>query len=430
MRNDNTQMNMIDNRSALRSKFTLIEFRPYEVLGRRKITIMERTEKASFLSSLTNLLLLGFKFVVAALSGSIALKADAVHSLTDSISSLAVFAGLKISKRKLKKYPYGLHKVENLISLFIAFFIFWVGYEIIKEVIFASPKEIKKLPLALLVAGVSFCVSFLLSIYKIRVGSKSNSPSLRADGYHSRMDAFSSLIVLAGLSGYLIGLKIEKVAAAIVVLFILKSGYGILIESLKVLLDASLDYKTLDQIRRTIEEEKRVAQIKTLIGRNSGRYRFVEADLTLKVKELDKASHIVDALEKKIKKETPFIDSIRIHYEPMRKTTFKYAAPLETPEGRLSEHFGKAPYFALIEVDVNTNKLVKKEIVSNPFHAQETGKGIAVAEDLTKKEIDFLVLKKKFEGKGPQYVLADSSIEIMIVEKNTFQEILNELEIE
>jgi len=390
---------------------------------------MERTEKASLVSSILNLLLLGFKFVVAVLSGSIALKADAVHSLTDSISSFAVFAGLKISKRKLKKYPYGLHKVENLISLFISFFIFWVGYEIIKDVIFASPKEIKILPLALLVAAISFCVSLLLSIYKIRVGRKSNSPSLCADGQHSRMDAFSSLIVLAGLSGHLIGLKIEKVAAAIVVLFIIRSGYGILIESLKVLLDASLDYKTLDRIRQAIEEEKRVAQIKTLIGRNSGRYRFVEADLMLKVKELDKASHTVDALEQKIRKEIPFIDSIRIHYEPMRKTTFKYAVPLETPEGRLSEHFGKAPYFALIEVNASTNKIGKREIVYNPFHAQETGKGIAVAEDLAKRDIDFLVLKEKFEGKGPQYVLADSSIETMIVEKNTLQEILDELEI-
>ena len=124
---------------------------------------MERTEKASLVSSILNLLLLGFKFVVAVLSGSIALKADAVHSLTDSISSFAVFAGLKISKRKLKKYPYGLHKVENLISLFISFFIFWVGYEIIKDVIFASPKEIKILPLALLVAAISFCVSLLFA---------------------------------------------------------------------------------------------------------------------------------------------------------------------------------------------------------------------------------------------------------------------------
>ncbi|MFC2166010.1 cation diffusion facilitator family transporter [Acidobacteriota bacterium] len=391
---------------------------------------MEKTEKASLLSSLTSLLLVGFKFFIAILSGSIALKADAVHSFSDAISSLAVFAGLKISKRKFKKFPYGFHKVENLISLFISFFIFWAGYEIVKEVIFASPQEIKKLPLAILVAGASFCVSFLLSIYKIKVGTKTNSPSLLADGSHSRTDAFSSLIVLVGLSGHLIGLQIEKIAAVIVVLFILKSGYGILIESLKVLLDASLDYQTLDQIRKTIEEEKRVAQIKTLIGRNSGRYRFVEADLILKVKELEKASHIVASLEQKIKKEIPFIDSIRIHYEPVKKTILKYAVPLASPEGQLSDHFGKAPYFALFEIDVKKNNILRQEIVSNPFLAQETGKGISVAEDLTKREVDYLILKEKFGGKGPQYVLADSSIEITIMKKNTLLEILTELKIE
>lgn len=391
---------------------------------------MEKTEQASFLSSSISLLLSAFKFFVAYLSGSIALKADAIHSLTDSVSSFAVFAGLKISKRKSKEFPYGLHKVENLISLVLSFFIFWAGYEVIKEVIFAPPQEIKKLTLAILVASVSFCISFLLSVYKIKVGLKTNSPSLLADGRHSRTDAFSSLIVIIGLCGHLIGLQIEKIAAVIVVLFILKSGYGILIESLKVLLDASLDYQTLDKIRKVIDEEKRVTQINTLIGRNSGRYRFVEADLILKVKEMEKAYHIVDSLEQKIKKEIPFIDSIRIHYEPVKRTTLKYAVPLASPEGQLSEHFGKAPYFVLIEVDVKKNKILSQEIVSNPFLTQETGKGIAVAEDLTKKEVDFLILKEKFRGKGPQYALADSSIETIIMKKNTLREILNELKIE
>ncbi len=135
-------------------------------------------------------------------------------------------------------------------------------------------------------------------------------------------------------------------------------------------------------------------------------------------------------MEQKIKREIPFIDSIRIHYEPVKKTILKYAVPIVSPEGQLSEHFGKAPYFALIEVDVKKNKILRQEIVSNPFLAQETGKGISVAEDLTNREVDYLILKEKFGGKGPQYVLADSSIEITIIKKNTLQEILNELKIE
>jgi predicted Fe-Mo cluster-binding NifX family protein len=214
-----------------------------------------------------------------------------------------------------------------------------------------------------------------------------------------------------------------------VIIFIVKSGYEILIDSLKVLLDASLDYETLNKIRKIIVEERRVGQIKTLLGRNSGRYRFIEADLTLNIREVEKAHHIVELLEQKIKKEIPYIDSIRIHYEPIKKKVLKYAVPLKSPEGEMSEHFGKAPYFALIHVDVDTNNIKKIETFQNPFVQKEKGKGIAVAEDLIERDVDFLILKKRFKGKGPEYVLADSSVEIIIMDKRNLNEVLEALKI-
>jgi len=388
---------------------------------------MEKTEKASLVSSSINLILLVFKFLVAFLSGSIAIKADAIHSLTDSVSSFAVFAGLKISKRKSKNFPYGLHKVENLISLLIAFFIFWAGYEIMKEIFLAPTPEIKNLYLALSVSLLAFCVSFILSVYKIKVGARTNSPSLLADGHHSRTDAFSSLVVFIGLSGHLVGLQIEKFAAVVVIFFILKSGFAILVESVKVLLDASLDFNTLNQISQIIRGESKVGEIRSLVGRSSGRYRFVEADLTLKVREIEKAHRTVELLEKKIKKEIPFVDHIRIHYEPLQKNVNKYAVPLASPEGRVSEHFGDAPYFALIEVDAKTKNILSEHIISNAFLSLEKGKGIAVAEELIKRDIDYLIIAKRFEGKGPQYVLSDSSVEVMILAKNSLQDTLSEL---
>ena len=250
---------------------------------------------------------------------------------------------------------------------------------------------------------------------------------LLADGHHSRTDAFSSLVVFIGLSGHLVGLQIEKYAAVIVIFFILKSGFAILVESVKVLLDASLDYNTLNQINQIIRKESKVEEVKSLIGRSSGRYRFVEADLTLKVRKIEKAHRTVDLLEKKIKKEIPFVDHIRIHFEPIQKNVHKYALPLASPEGRVSEHFDEAPYFALIEVDAKTKNILNEHIISNLFLSLEKGKGIAVAEELIKRDIDYLLLKKKFEGKGPQYVLSDSSVEVMIQAKNSLLDTLSEL---
>ena len=73
---------------------------------------------------------------LAFLSGSVALVADAIHSATDVISSITVLAGIKISKRKSKNFPYGLYKVENFVSLLTSLFIFLAGYEIVKTVFF------------------------------------------------------------------------------------------------------------------------------------------------------------------------------------------------------------------------------------------------------------------------------------------------------
>ncbi|HHF43566.1 MAG TPA: hypothetical protein ENL38_07615, partial [Candidatus Aminicenantes bacterium] len=116
---------------------------------------MDKAEKVSLISGAVVFGLMSLKMSIAFLTGSIALKADAIHSLTDFISTLAVFIGLKLSKRKSRNFPYGLYKIENLVALVVAFFIFWAGYEIIKEVVLAQTSVVKKLPLALAIAALS-----------------------------------------------------------------------------------------------------------------------------------------------------------------------------------------------------------------------------------------------------------------------------------
>ncbi|MGD8915369.1 MAG: cation transporter, partial [Syntrophobacterales bacterium] len=76
---------------------------------------MDQSEKIGLLSVGINSSLVVIKVILAHLSGSIALLADAIHSLSDVISSATVLAGIKISKRKSSKFPYGLFKVENLV---------------------------------------------------------------------------------------------------------------------------------------------------------------------------------------------------------------------------------------------------------------------------------------------------------------------------
>jgi len=388
---------------------------------------MDKAGKVSLISGAVVFGLMSLKMSIAFLTGSIALKADAIHSLTDFISTLAVFIGLKLSKRKSRNFPYGLYKIENLVALVVAFFIFWAGYEIIKEVVLAQTSVVKKLPLALAIAALSGGVSYFLSLYKIKAGQHINSPSLQADGYHSRADALSSLIVFLGLSGHFLHWNIEKYAAVIIVILIVRSGYGILVDSLKVLLDASLDYETLTSIRKVIEDEPKVQAVTHISGRQSGRYRFIEVEVTLRVKDVARAHQIVTSLEKKVKEKIPFVDSIIIHYEPVEKKVLKYAFPLTSTSGNISPHFGEAPYLAVLEVKKDEKQVVKKEILVNPFLNQEKGKGIALAEFLVDQDVDFVVLKEKYKGKGPEYVLAESAVTTIIIDSSILKEAMTEL---
>jgi cation diffusion facilitator family transporter len=94
---------------------------------------MDKGEKVALFAIGINLSLFGIKYAFSTLSGSIALKADAFHSLSDVVASSTVFVGLIIAKRKMKSFPYGLYKVENLVSVMVALAIFYAGYEIVME---------------------------------------------------------------------------------------------------------------------------------------------------------------------------------------------------------------------------------------------------------------------------------------------------------
>ncbi len=388
-------------------------------------------ERTAVLSILANIGLTALKYSFAILSGSIALIADSIHSLTDVIASSAVLVGLKISKRKSETFPYGLYKVENIVSLFISLAIFWAGYGIAREALFAPARELRRIPVTLISVVVTIISTYFLSRYKISVGEKTRSPSIKADGYHTRTDMFSSIAVLIGLAGSAIGINLDKIAALVVLAFIVRAGYFILADALRVLLDASLDFETLDKVKSIIIARREVVKLKSLKGRNSGRYRFIEADIILKVRDLEKAYHLTQRIERDIRENIENVDDVIIHYEPVEKDILYYAFPLENiEEGEntpLSKHYGEAPYIAIVKVRAADRAMLDKEIIANPFLEEEKGKGILLSEMLIDRDVDVLVLKEKFKGKGPEYALSDSNVEVIITERDSLEETLEDL---
>ena len=389
---------------------------------------MEKSQKVALLAIGVNLVLFGMKYLFADLSGSMALKAEAIHSLSDVIASSTVFAGLIIAKRQTRSFPYGLYKVENLVSVVVAMAIFYAGYEIALEAIKGGESSLQNLGITIASVFCAMVITFGFSRYEARVGAEIESPSLIADARHMWVDMLSNTVVLAGLLSSLAGFNFDRIAAFIVVFFIAWAGGKILLDGIRVLLDASLDYPTLSLAEKLILDEPRVIEIQNLMGRNSGRYKFIEASIVLKTHDLDKANFIAHRIEANIKKQITNVDRALIHFEPTQKETLIYALPLKgANQTQISPHFGEAPYFALIKVRVKDNKAIEQNIIENPFTQVEHGKGILVAELLSKYSIDAVITKESFESKGPFYVFSNAAVENLQSEREKIEEALEDI---
>jgi cation diffusion facilitator family transporter len=388
---------------------------------------MERTlERMGVFSLLINTGLVVLKLALAAVSGSLALAASATDSAVDIFASLAVLVGLVISKRKTKVFPFGLYKVENLVSVVIAVLIWVAGYEITKEAIAGSTGSVNTEWWMLLGVGLTVIVPLVWSRYELRVGKAANSPSLMAEARHYQTDVLSSLIVFASVVASGLGFALDRVGALLIVPFIAKSGWDLMADGMKVLLDASLDAETLGQVRTIIESFPGVKEVKSVVGRNSGRYRFLQADIEVRTSDLERAHRLSEELERAIKEGVPNVERVVIHYEPQVRSSTIYGLPLSDPAGTVSEHLGKAPYFALVEVSTANGNLIRQEIMANPYHDQEKQKGIQVAKMLVGQGVDVLLVRESLEGKGPSYVLADAGVETRITGSSTLGEVLKE----
>lgn len=191
---------------------------------------MDRKERTVLVTIVINLLLIAFKFWLAGASGSLALRASALHSIADAAIGGFVFIGLLLSRwdavRQNRKQQ--VSAIENWVALAVAAAIFYVGFDIVTEVLSGELAELTNLGPIALASLVTVAAAYFIARYKLYVGRQTNSPALIAGGYHSQMDIYAAIVVVAGLAGAALGLpNLDKAAAAIVVVFILFSGYEI-----------------------------------------------------------------------------------------------------------------------------------------------------------------------------------------------------------
>ncbi len=385
----------------------------------------EDPSRIALYSTILNIFVAGIKGWLAYLSGSSALLADMVHGFSDTLSSILVLAGIWLSKRKSEDFPWGLYKVENFVALVSALFIFFAGYEIVHHV--SRKKTLLEIayfyPSVLGLIGMILII-FLFSRYESRKAHDLNSPSLLADASHWYSDIASTTIVLFALFGSWMGYPvIDRIAAVVMVAYIAKVGWDILKNSMRPLLDASVDLGTLQRIREVILSFKQVKEIKSIQARNSGRYIFVHAHLVFGLKKFSPAHSLSEEIERAVQKEIPLVDRMIIHYEPQKRDFTLYAIPVGADRHTLSDHFGEAPYFYLMRASNPGNVMLEEKILGNPYFKEEKGKGIKVSEWLVENGVDTVFTRRGFDGKGPSYVFSSSEVEVIVTEARTVEEV-------
>ena len=381
-------------------------------------------------SLLVNISLTGAKLALSFIAGSLALRADAIHSLVDVFGSVALILGLVISGRKSKEFPYGLYKVENVVSVVISLLLFLTAYEIARQAVTGGTRATLHAGWVLGAVGALVLVPLLFGRYEVTVGKKFNSPSLVADGSQFRTDVLSSSVVFMALVGQRFGLPLDRIAAVVVALLIVRAGWGLLASSMKVLLDASVDRGTLEQVSSVIKAEPAVSTVQSVLARNSGRYLFVEASVTLRVSDLGKAHLVSERIESKIKQTVPNVDRVLIHYEPHSKDKLRYAIALTNSRKQVSPHFGESPYFALVDIDKKERSVQEQELLANPHLGVSKGKGLKVAEFLLNYAPDVVVAKENLSGKGPGYAFSDAGVKTIQTKTESLSELIDQLLVE
>jgi cation diffusion facilitator family transporter len=210
-----------------------------------------------WLSIVINTLLFGLKYWVGMATGSIAIIADAWHTLSDSFTSLVVLWGAKTSSRPPdKKHPFGHGRIEVIASVIIGAILATVGLnfliESVRRLVNQEPAAYRSL--AIVVFAVSVVFKEALARFSISSGRKTDSRSLIADGWHHRSDAIASALIVVGI---LLGRYFWWIDGALgiaVSLVIFWATFDILRISISTLIGEQPDAELVEQLRALVAE--------------------------------------------------------------------------------------------------------------------------------------------------------------------------------
>ncbi|MDR3280991.1 MAG: cation diffusion facilitator family transporter [Synergistaceae bacterium] len=243
--------------------------------------------KVSWRSMLVNVALSAFKLAAGIIGRSTAMVSDAVHSMSDVLSTIIVMVGVKMAnKQSDKEHPYGHERLECVAAILLSAALLatggGIGYAGLLKVAKRSYGDLTAPGILPLVAAVlSIVVKEGMFWYTMAAAKRIDSSALRADAWHHRSDALSSIGSFAGILGARMGFSIlDPVASVLICAFIVKASLEIFIDAIGKMTDRSCDDRTVEQIRSVILEQRDVLDIDQVKTRLFGDKIYVDVEIS------------------------------------------------------------------------------------------------------------------------------------------------------
>jgi len=271
-----------------------------------------------------NILLSGFKIAAGFYGHSHSVIADGIHSLTDTVTDLAVIVGSYYwSKPADQGHPYGHKRLETTVSIFIGAILFAAGALIGWESVSGISETHKQAPglIALVAAAISIVTKEGMFQWTRRVGKRINSVALTANAWHHRLDAFSSIPVLIAVGATIMNpdwYYLDHAAAFFVAILICYAAIRIIMSGFRELIDEGAPGEICEQIRDITLMNPSVRQVHNIRTRYAGNH--LQVDLHVVVRSsmtVYEAHRVSEDIRQSIMDQGPDVIDVVVHIEPM-----------------------------------------------------------------------------------------------------------------
>ena len=297
----------------------------------------KQSQKVTIVGALVDFILSIIKIIMGYIGQSGALIADGIHSFSDLLTDWVTWYAAKLSgDAPDADHPYGHERFETVATLGLSIFLAIVGTIIIFNGSgrFSNPHALKHENWLIAAAALSIFSKEALYWYTVKVANNIKSDLLKANAWHHRTDAFSSVVVIIGIIGAANGFFfLDSVAAIVVGILIIYIGWQLGFEATKELVDTSIDPEDIKALHLALSEIKGVNSVHTLRTRKVGHKK--SADVHVQVNPFLSVSegHIISVSVERVAKECiEDLDDVTVHIDPENDEELEDAPYKDLPE--------------------------------------------------------------------------------------------------